>query len=190
MRKTMGWMLAAVLALGWATAGAQEKEKDKEKETAKAASAPASEAKVPHNFYRLDFTIRELQEKKVVNVRYYSMLIADDLNWSNLKSGARIPVTTGLNLTQYIDVGVNIKCRLRPEQPSPWLYTTVEFTSPAFAEAGAPGPPMSKEQPILRQANAEVASPLTLGKPLVIASMDDPSLTRRFEVELTSSKVH
>lgn len=184
MRKMMAWVAVAVVALGILPARAQDKAQQKED-----AKKPATEEFKPLHFYRLDFTFRELQDKKTVNTRAYTMLLADNGVLSILKSGARLPVLTG-NSWQYVDVGVNLKCRVRGETEVPLLVATVEFTSPALPEQGAAtAAPLAKEIPVLRQANADVYAPIVLGKPLIIASMDDPTLPRRFEIEVTPTRL-
>ena len=180
MRKTMAWAVVLVVALGGLTVLAQEKEEAKK---------TATEAK-PLHFYRLDFTFREMQDNKTVNSRAYTMLLADNGVLSILKSGARIPVPLGEGKLQYLDVGVNLKCRVRAETEIPLLVATIEFSSPALPEQGVPTTALlPREQPVLRQANADVYAPIVLGKPLVIATMDDPSLPRRFEIEVTPTRL-
>jgi hypothetical protein len=187
MRQMMVWAVVAVVALGILQGHAQEKEK----EDAKSAPAASAQSRQPLHFYRLDFTFRELQDKKTVNSRSYTMLLADNGVMSILKSGARIPVPTGnTGQYQYIDVGVNLKCRVRGENEPPLLVATIDFTSPVVPEqGGAAATGMVKEQPVLRQANADVYAPIVTGKPLVIATMDDPSLPRRFEIEVTPTRL-
>jgi hypothetical protein len=182
MRKVMVWAVTAVVALGILPGRAQEKEK----EDAKSAPPASAQSRQPLHFYRLDFTFRELQDKKTVNSRSYTMLLADNGVMSILKSGARLPVETGNGNWQYVDVGVNLKCRVRGETETPMLVATIEFSSPVLPEQGVK---TAKEQPVLRQANADVYAPIILGKPLVIATMDDPSLPRRFEIEVTPTRL-
>ena len=181
MRKMTACATALVVMLGMLPARAQEKEEAKK---------PAVEQKALH-FYRLDFTFRELQDKKIVNTRNYTMVLADNGVMSILKSGARIPASTGpTGMFQYIDVGVNLKCRVRGENEPPMLVATIDFTSPVVPEqGGAAATSMAKEQPVLRQANVDVYAPIVVGKPLVIATMDDPSLPRRFEIEVTPTRL-
>lgn len=184
MRKMMVCAVALVVALAMLPAGAQEKDE------AKTAPSASAQPKQPLHFYRLDFTFRELQDKKTVNSRNFSMVLADNGVMSALKSGARIPIPTGRGDFQYLDVGVNLKCRVRGETEVPLLVAAIEFSSPALPEQGATtATPMAKEQPVLRQANADVYAPIVAGKPLVIAVMDDPSLPRRFEIEVTPTRL-
>ncbi len=185
MRTMMAWAVVAVMALGLTAARAQEKAQEKQE-----AKKPAAEEFKPLHFYRLDFAFRELQDKKTVSSRGYTMVLADNGVMSILKSGARIPIPTGRGDFQYIDVGVNLKCRVRGETETPLLVANIEFSSPVLPEQGATtATPIAKEQPVLRQANADVYAPIVAGKPLVIATMDDPSLPRRFEIEVTPTRL-
>jgi hypothetical protein len=195
MRNAMIWLMM-LFTLATCAATAQEKEAPK---------SPQNEAARhldERNFYRLDFTIREIQDKKTIATRSYSMLLADDGAPARLKAGARLPVATGsfstTNATlvntqfQYLDVGVNLQCRIRDAQPYPLLSTTIDFSGPALPEQQAETPggaSLAKGQPVIRQAVSDVTVPLQVGKAMLISSMDDPSMPRRFEIEVTPTKL-
>jgi len=180
MRKMMTWAVLLVAMAGWLPARAQEKDETKK---------PAAAETRPVHYYRLEFTIRELQDKKVVNTRNYSMIVADNGVMTIQKSGARLPVQTGNGAWQYVDIGVQLRTRIRAEGENPMLVSTIEFSSPALPEQGITSATLAKEQPVLRQANADISAPIIVGKPMVIASMDDPSLPRRFEIEVTPTRL-
>ncbi len=178
MRKFVAAVLMSAVVLLVPAALAQEKDEGKK---------PA-EVRTLH-YYRLDYVIRELQDRKIVNARTYSVIVADNGAQVTQKSGARLPVQTGNGALQYLDVGVQLRIRVRLESDHPTLASAIEFSSPALPGEGVTSAGYAKEQPVLRTTNVDTYAPIILGKPLVIATMDDPSLPRRFEIEVTPTQL-
>src|SRR6516164_986902 len=67
--------------------------------------------------YRLDYTIKEMDDNKVVNSRSYSLIMQSSeergRSFGEAKTGTRVPIATGIAKDgsapiQYIDVGINI----------------------------------------------------------------------------------
>jgi len=148
-----------------------------------------------HSTYRLDFSFNELEDGKKVNTRSYTMILQDtpenpNFNaWSNrtsMKVVTRVPVTTdnkGVITTVYIDVGLSITSRLRPHGGTTDIDGNVELSSLAQPDQAASG------RPVFRTVESNFGAEITLGKPMLIASMDDLSSTRRYEVEVTATKL-
>jgi hypothetical protein len=84
---------------------------------------------------------------------------------------------------------VQLRIRIRLEGDHPALASTIEFSSPALPEQSVTSATLAKEQPVLRSTNVDTYVPIVVGKPLVIATMDDPSLPRRFEIEVTPTQL-
>src|SRR5690349_24390200 len=83
-------------------------------------SAFAQEKKqeIPSHAYKVDVVLSESEGGKTVNTRTYTMLI-NDQDTGRIRQGDRIPVITakegsGPNQIQYqyLDVGLNLDCRL------------------------------------------------------------------------------
>src|ERR1041385_8106336 len=129
MRKTIASGAVAILGfmLCWITPAftqdaAQAKSAAETKASAQAkneaeSAAAADKTDKPVHAYRLDFSVKELEDSKVINSRQYSMnLQAEDAN--EIKIGTRVPVETGEgHQFQYVDVGTSIWCRIgeRPD---------------------------------------------------------------------------
>ena len=148
--------------------------------------------------YRLDYTIKELEDGKVVNSRSYSMVMQSaeerGRTMGELKTGTRIPIATnvpkeGSPQIQYIDVGINIQAQLYVlENSNLLLIGNVEIstlptgadTSPAGSFGGAP---------VIRQIRTNTTSEVVAGKANQIASLDDPISKHRFQIEVTPTKL-
>jgi hypothetical protein len=180
-----------------AAAVAQEKPDNKPAENKPAARNDFAYARSP---YRLDFTIKELEDGKVVNTRSYSMVIqsAEERNrsYGEVKTGSRVPVTTTESKTgekqfQYIDVGVSIMSRLyQMEAGNLLLDSNIEISSLALPDKEAqPGLNYAGAQPIIRQVRSNITGEITAGKPNQIASLDDPISRHRFQIEVTATKL-
>lgn len=160
----------------------------------------ASEQRTPKAgpVYRLDFVVRDMEGNKQVNRRAYTMSV-EEMHWGKIRVGSRVPYVTGVNQYQYSDVGVSIDCRPRQGDGGLLLETTFEFSGtlppPAAASGGADSARKSNETTggppaaIFRKANFNGDALVTIGKPSVIATLDDVFSNRRYEVEVKATKV-
>jgi len=147
---------------------------------------PAAEKVVkPVSIYRLEFTVREVEDGKRLNSRSYTMSV-EDSDWGRIRVGNRIPYNTGKDQFQYYDVGVNIDCRAQDHDTYVLLGNgSVEISSVVKDESTTAG----TLNPVVRQARASFAVAVTPGKPSMVATLDDVSSNRRYEVEVTATKV-
>jgi hypothetical protein len=176
MKKLMCIALLLMLAGLYVPAGgAQESEKAKPAEKAE---------KAPGGAYRLDFVINEIEDSKKVNSRSYSMQLEAG-NWGKLRVGSRIPIRQENRVT-YMDVGLSLDCRVYEEDLGPSLDLRLEMNSFAIPEQDAAANPGT---PPLRNFRSETKSAVSLGKPVVVATADDMASKRRFQVEVTATKV-
>ncbi len=182
MRRTilMGLMAELILAvaMGLPQAGVAQ-------ETAKgqhSVEASGSQKSV----YRLEFTVREMEEGKRLNSRTYIMSVQDGSN-GMIRVGSRVPYYTGKDQFQYFDVGINIDCHLREHE----TYLSLDNIGIEISSVVKPDSPGSNQtpNPVVRSVRARVDAAVTPGKPMSVASMDDASSNRRFEVEVTATKV-
>jgi hypothetical protein len=141
----------------------------------------------PLNFYKLEFVLRELQDGKVINTRNYMMTVEDGDRGSS-RIGARVPVSNGVNEKgfSYMDIGINIDCRVVGRGDYASLGTTVEISSVALPDqtsntAGLP--------PVLRQARANMAAVVPVNKATVIGVIDDANSTKRYEIAVTATNL-
>ena len=158
---------------------AQEDKAKPEESTPKTAASRSSSA------YRLEFALSEFEDGKKINTRSYSMLAQAGGALSKLRIGLRVPVAIANTQFQYMDVGMNIDCRVQEQEGSLVLSTTIESSNltppPAQNVSG-------HDQPVIRQVRADLSTVVNLGKPTLITSMDDPISRRQFQIEVTATK--
>jgi len=153
----------------------------------KAKESVATEQK-PIAAFRIEFNVREIEDGKRLNSRNY-VVMAEDGNWGKVRAGSRVPYQIRMGAAaelHYQEVGMNIDCRPREQEGSVALEIHVEWTSAAPYSGGA-----DRNYPdlVFRTERAEVQSIVTLGKPTLVASMDDTEGNRRYEIEVTATKV-
>jgi len=180
MRRTTAVWTVAILGLMicWGAAGrAQDAEQAKPTGEPKAVAAPEK----PVHAYRLDFSVRELEEGKTINTRQYSLnLNADDSN--EIKIGTRVPVESGQGQYQYIDVGTSIWCRIGERSDGIPLSVKAEVSNFAI-------PDHESGHPVIRQLKIDASTLALLGKPMIVGSVDDPNSKRQFQLEVTVTKL-
>jgi hypothetical protein len=149
--------------------------------------------------YRVEFNIRDGSEAAAKSGRRYAMLIAAN-GKGTFRVGNRVPIATGglqpaggtegsaklYTQFQYFDVGVNIDCRLRESNGKVDINADIEVSNIVEHERGAAANPPS---PTVSSIRLSVAAILGLGKPALVASINDPVTMRRFDVEATVTKV-
>jgi hypothetical protein len=134
--------------------------------------------------YRIELNIREIEDGKRLNSRNYMMMVEDG-SYARIRVGNRIPIVGGEKGLQYNDVGMNIDCRPREQGDGVSLEIHVESSSVVAQEQ----PPAATTNPVLRQQRSIITPIVTLGKPTLVASMDDVITNRRYEIEVTATKV-
>ena len=139
--------------------------------------------------YRLDYTIRDVQKGKVASTRTYVLVVLSNNSSVKLRSGSKVPIltggTTGPNRQfQYIDVGTDIDAKIVAGMEGKYLYTVAEVSNVTSSDQSQP----DSDVPV-GKSRAETTSPIPVGKPLLVASMDDPSLERRIEIEVLATRI-
>ena len=158
-----------------------------------AAQEPAKEVEAQLkaiDLYKVEFTMNELENGKKLNSRTYSMLMRTEAipKWTDtkhLRVGSRVPVSTGNNAVQYMDVGMDIECRLLPignsriDVGTKLEYSTIE------AE-----PAHEAQTPVIRQVRSDVEAVVPMEKPIVLAELDDVASTHRYVFEVKVTKIN
>ena len=134
--------------------------------------------------YRIEFNVREIEDGKRLNSRNY-MMVAEDGSYASFRVGNRVPIVGGEKGVQYNDVGMNIDCRPRERGDAVLLEIRVESSSVVAQEQ----PPAGSTNPVFRQQRSNITPIVTLGKPTLVATMDDVVTNRRYEIEVTATKV-
>jgi hypothetical protein len=165
-------MLAACLPQLARNAGAQQKQEKEVK---------------PEATYRLEFSVYEVENGKRLNARKY-MTLADEGEWGRIRVGSQVPFVVGGvggGGYQYKDIGMNIDCRPHSRENGVLLDLTVEMSSVLKPEESH----QSIEHPVFRTDRSSVYAVIPLGKPTITSTMDDVSSDRRYEIEVTATKV-
>ena len=152
--------------------------------SAKQEQNSAKQPEKPAVTYRLDFAINELENEKKINTRRYAQIQIEDYQFRPLKIGSRIPVDEGGQF-QYIDIGTNISTKLYPQANELMLDVKAEIGNIAPAIEGS-----KSTLPIIRQMVISGSMALVPGKPLIIGSVDDPSSTHTFQLEVTATRLN
>ena len=180
MRKTIAVLMILTVGLWFVPLRAQAQEGSKEN-----AAAPPAKPKPPVESYRLDFSFNEVLDAKTVNTRHYSLnLTAGESN--EVKIGTKVPVSTGPNQFQYMDVGTNISAQLREHGDERVLVVRGEISNLDMESGEHAG---GASAPVVRQIRITGDTLLVLGKPILIGSADDPNSKRQFQLEVTVSKL-
>ena len=146
--------------------------------------------------YKVEFNLRE-GNRTAETGRHYTILV-DANGRGSFHFGDRIPYAAGIIATaqkastgsappaatqiHYADTGVNIDCRVVEMNGRAELHAEIEI-SHAGGNAGAP------LEPVIESGRVLVNATLDLGKPSIIASVDDPATHRKFDAEVTITKV-
>ena len=141
----------------------------------------------PHVAYRIELTVQEVADGKRLNSRNY-MMMAEDGVPAKIRVSDRVMIQTNPTNSasfQYHDVGMNIDCTPHERGDGVALVIQVEFSGITPRDQTAP----PSTSPMFRTERTEVDPVVTIGKPTLVASMDDTETNRRFEIEVTATKV-
>ncbi len=184
-------ILARLMFVFVLTAGllAQQPEKSTSDQSQKKDSATRDSA-ASDNFYKLAFVVYELQDGKRTNQRDYMMMAKPTWHPSTIRIGTRVPVYSEDKKMQYVDAGLDIRCDLF-ERAGGKLQADCDIGVSSFVqpEQAAGGANPGSSAPILRSTRSSTPSILTLGKPTVIATIDDVNSSKRMQIEVTATKV-
>jgi len=147
---------------------------------------------VPHT-YRLTYTITETDGTRPLGSQHFAMTVNARAGDASLKLGSKVPVITGSYSTTasasqtqftYLDVGLNIKAHLIEFPGGAQVFSKIEQSSVADKPSNLQG------EPIIRQATLENTALLSLGKPVMLGSLDVPGSTRHLDIEVLLEVVH
>ena len=194
-RVTLAWFIMASVALGVGLTAAQAQEQPKQSDQtatstvqeikSKPESRPEQGDKPVHS-YRVDFSLNELEDGKKINTRHYSMNVnTGDRNEVKISTGARVPEEGGVSRapvdtqSDFLHVRTHIYCRVQERGDE--LLLSVESVISSMLT-----PP--KVRPVDREIDIMGSTVATLGKPIVIGSVEDPTSNHEFQLEVTATK--
>ena len=136
--------------------------------------------------YKLTFSIFEIENGKRVNQRDYSLVIAAGRSSAGLRVGSRIPIETTPNQFNYTSVGLDLRTWVEPVGQNKLLaQINVDLNTVATEPNDSP----KRTPPIVRNLSQDLHTILTVGKPQLVASIDDIGSTAHFQLEVTATKV-
>ncbi len=185
MRKTLVIWAIAILGfmIGWEAKGHAQ---DTAPAKSNAEEKSSEHAERPVHAYRVDFSLNELEDGKKINTRQYSINLNSDES-NEIKIGTRVPVDTGRDEFQYLDLGTNVWCRVEERSDGIKLSVRAENSNFAIPEQDASHDPHSR--PVIRQLKISGSTLALLGKSMIVGSMDDPNSKRQFQLEVTVTKL-
>jgi hypothetical protein len=142
--------------------------------------------------YKVDFTIRDTGDAGGKTGRKYSLLVNRNVK-STFKVGNRVPVATGganggtLVNTQftYIDVGMNIECVVAEAGSRFAIHGDLDISTAVMPDKNV----TTVQNPTISQIRLNIDTTVPPGKPTVVASFDDPVTSRKFDIDVTITKM-
>jgi type II secretory pathway component GspD/PulD (secretin) len=136
----------------------------------------------PIKSYRVTFTLTEVEAGKRLAGRKFSMVLSVGER-STLKLGQRVPIVVGADKkdsstgvqVQYVDIGLNLQANIEGKR----ITSKVEESSLVNSATA-----VSAQDPTIAQTVLEGSSPVKLGVPVVIGSLEVSGSSRRQEVEV------
>ena len=144
----------------------------------------------PLTFYRLDFTIRELDHAQLVDTRSYSLSVQSGVA-EDMMAGDQVPypssvysgaASTPVKSISYRSVGVSIACTVKEGDDSPRLDLKLEISD-------ALPPAKDSDSPVFRKVSLSSRALLPLGKPTTVGMVEDPGSRHRYQVDVTATKL-
>ncbi len=148
--------------------------------------------------YKVEFVIAEVEDGKRVNARTYTLMMEEGKQ-ARANASTRVPVPTGPPISgpgvnslvntqfNYMDVGLSLTFRF--VQQGDYLmmsggYNIDTFAMPDEAQGGN-----ALHMPVTRRISSDVGAAILPGKPTIISSVDDTNSKRRYQLEVTATKV-
>ena len=142
-------------------------------------------AQNPENskFYKLEFTVKEIEGTRPASSRTYSMVAVADGPNSSIRAGSKVAIPGTSAQVSFIETGVNIDCRQIKEIQNELSLTVTADISSAAQEGTTPS------YPVIRQNKWGSNVMVPLRKPTLIFSSDDIMTKRQIQLELTATPI-
>lgn len=156
----------------------------------------AQSSKETAPLYKVEINFRDGNDTASMTDRRYTMLVSDSRK-ATLKVGSRHPAVSGSiepaagspasTQITYLDVGVNIECFVQGAGGRATIHSTLDLSNIGPAEGALVA---GVRNPTIRQTRLDLETIVELGKPTVIATIDDPLTARKLQVETTITKAN
>jgi hypothetical protein len=138
-------------------------------------------------FYKLEFVVKELSGGKVTNSRTYMTIGRAEHSNQSIRTGDKVPVSTGGGGFTYIDVGVNIDITDIAQAANDLrMHVTADISS-AEKEPVTAEPRPIQPNPIIRQTRWSSNVVLPLKRATVLFSSDSTASKSQTQLELTAT---
>lgn len=145
----------------------------------------------PTGSFKVEFMVNEFDNGKKINSRSYSMrLNASTLPqwtvWQQIRVGSRVPLSVEAGKFEYVDIGMDIDCRIMQMGKdyvavgTRWKYSSTE---------GERMVSQNTQNPVLRQVRSDTEAVVPLDKSTVISEVDDVASTHRYTFEVKVTKI-
>jgi hypothetical protein len=179
MKQTIGIIgIALVLSCGGARVTAQTDV------TAPKAIEPKSE--MAPQTYRLTYTLTEMDGSKRLGIQHFSLTVNPGKD-ARIRLGSKVPIATESSnpaslapaQIQYQDIGLTIWARVKDFSAGVLVDSEVDQTGVSEEPSN-----VGRGDPVIRQARLQNTALLTLGKPVMLGSLDVPGSTRHLDIEV------
>jgi hypothetical protein len=134
-----------------------------------------------HTIYKLQFVLKQFDHGKIISTHNFEVSAdAADGRSSQIRTGNRIPVATGDDKYQYVDVGFNCDAQVVSDADGEIRLNTGWELSTMPAAAGP--------EHLIRQQRIHSVPRIILGKSITVGSIDDIDSSQQFELDVTVTK--
>lgn len=190
MKTWLKWLVVVLLVAGSSPVFAQQTKETKNEKAASPTTAVSPLAgSESTSYYRLLFVLSEWENAKKLNSREYSMTAIDGKT-SRLRTGTKVPVdlggpAAGFHQSTYFDTSLNLDCQVHAVDDHIVLSVTADISS---FDLSAPVETQNT-RPLIRTQLSQVDAVVTSGKPVLLSSIDDPNSLKRYQLEVTVTKM-
>jgi len=145
----------------------------------------------PAKYFRLDFTVKEIEGGKVLTSRSYSTALSNEKGDNvSIRTGDKVPIVTGKDQVSYQDVGVNIDCNaLKLVDNELALYVRANISSVVpDVQLKTPGDSLPGN-PVIRNTSWGSTVLIPLKKAVTVFSSDGATTKRQTQLELTATPI-
>ena len=184
MKRSMLFTILTVCLLALPFPAKGQEKGNAAKEESKTAPAVTVGAQV-----KMQVTVAEYEKDKKTESLPYTLII-DANHFGKLRVGSRVPIATGQNQFQYVDVGTNIDCTVLPAQDGKFQVrlqferSFVEGTTVIGVEKSE-GSEKASRQPIIHQDKFDDTFAMHDGQTLDASVAADPVSGKLVKLEVT-----
>jgi hypothetical protein len=192
MKRVLGGLILALVAVVVVPPlRAQDKPKDP---AVQSAAQSAQQPAAPEIEYSVQFVVSEFDGAKKVSSLPYMLSTTSVNSRPKLRIGGRVPVVTGTKSgdIQYIDIGTNIDCTVKPSDNGKYSVDFIVDRSSVYVPGDEKtkrewslGDPVPNENPLLLSFRGDLRILLRDGETREATEMTDPLTGHVIKVDVT-----